>query len=111
MSERIAAAVRDEPKRKLGLAAGFAVLIAAIVLLVSVLSGATGAAAKNRSVNHGGGQGSSLSQRQINAKVNHLIGEMTPAEKFGQLEMAGPSTPDGSDLAKLAEQGKIGTVL
>ena len=36
---------------------------------------------------------------------------MTVAEKFGQLEMAGPSTPNGSDLIPLAEQGKIGSVL
>jgi beta-glucosidase len=50
-------------------------------------------------------------QQAINAKVNRLLGELTVAEKFGQLEMAGPSTANGSDLIPLAQQGKIGSVL
>jgi beta-glucosidase len=36
---------------------------------------------------------------------------MTVAEKFGQLEMAGPGTPTGTDLIPLAKAGKIGSVL
>ncbi len=44
MSERIAAVVRGQSKRGLG----FAALTAAIVLLVSGFSGASGSAAKGR---------------------------------------------------------------
>ena len=111
MSERIVAVVREEPKRGLGFAVGLAALIAAIVLFVSGLSGTSGAAAKGGRVDRAGGGTTSLSRAQINANVDRLLGRMTVAEKFGQLEMAGPSTPTGSDLIPLAEQGKIGTVL
>ena len=121
MPERIAAAVREQPKRGFGLAVGLAVLIAAIVLSVIWLSGPSGAAAKGQRVHraashragihHDRGGSSSLSPAQINANVNRLLGQMTVAEKFGQLEMAGPSKPDGSDLIPLAEQGEIGSVL
>ncbi len=89
-------------------------LIAVIVLVVSGLSGASGAAAKTRGVNRVGDTGTSLSraadqrERQPAARRRDDGG---PAEKFGQLEMAGPSTPTGSDLIPLAEQGKIGSVL
>src|ERR1700689_1090898 len=97
MSERVAAAVREKPKRGFGLAVGLAVLITAIVLSVSWLSGPSGAAAKGRRVQHAGvhhdrGGSASLSSAQINANVNRLLNKMTVAEKFGQLEMAGPST-------------------
>src|ERR1700729_326331 len=111
MSDRIAAVVRKEPKRRLGFAVGFAALIAAVVFLVSALSGASGAAAKGQSADRAGGGPASLSAAQINANVNGLLGRMTVAEKFGQLEMAGPSTSTGSDLIPLAEHGKIGSVL
>jgi beta-glucosidase len=111
MSERIVAVVRDEPKRGLGFALGLAALIAAIVLVVSGLSGAPGAVAKGQRVDRAGGASASLSRAQINANVDRLLGRMTAAQKFGQLEMAGPSTPTGSDLIPLAEKGKIGSVL
>jgi beta-glucosidase len=121
MPERIAAAVREEPKRGFGLAVGLAVLIAAIVLSVVWLGGSSGAKAKGRHVQHAGvrragvqharGAAASLSPTQINANVNRLLNRMTVPEKFGQLEMAGPSKPDGSDLIPLAEQGEIGSVL
>ena len=111
MSERIAAAVREEPKRGFGFAVGFAALIAALVLLVSGLSGASGAAAKGRRIHRTGDGTASLIPAQINANVARLLARMTVAEKFGQLEMAGPGTPTGSDLIPLAEQGKIGSVL
>jgi beta-glucosidase len=111
MPERIAAAVREEPRRGLGLMLGLAALIAAVVLLVSGLSGASRAAARGQRVARAGDATGSLSPAQINANVAGLLGKMTVAEKFGQLEMAGPSTPTGSDLVPLAEQGKIGSVL
>ncbi|HEX5191915.1 MAG TPA: beta-glucosidase BglX [Solirubrobacteraceae bacterium] len=125
MPERIAAAVREEPKRGLGLAAVLVALIAAIVLSVVWLSGASGAAAKGQRVHHARAHHARVhrgqvrdqsgptapSPAQINADVSRLLRRMTVAEKFGQLEMAGPSKPDGSDLIPLAEQGKIGSVL
>jgi beta-glucosidase len=112
MPERIAAVVREEPKRGLGFAIGLAAVIAAIVLLVSGLSGASRAAAKNGNIHRAAAGGTaSLSPAQINANVNRLLGELTVAQKFGQLEMAGPSTANGSDLIPLAQQGMIGTVL
>ncbi|MGA9859925.1 MAG: glycoside hydrolase family 3 N-terminal domain-containing protein [Solirubrobacteraceae bacterium] len=52
-----------------------------------------------------------MSPQQISSNVNSLIHKMTVAEKFGQLEMAGPSKPDGSDLIPLAKAGQIGSVL
>jgi hypothetical protein len=114
MSERIAAAVREQPRR----GAGFAVvvlvaLIAAVVLLVSGLSTASGAAPKRARVHRAGNGATPLSAAQINANVNRLLGEMTVKEKFGQLEMAGPDGPNGTpgSLTTLARHGEIGTVL
>ncbi|MBV9940968.1 MAG: beta-glucosidase BglX [Solirubrobacterales bacterium] len=112
MSDRIVAAVREEPKRGIGFAVVVAAVIAAVVvLLLSGLSTASGAAAKHQATHRGGNGAAAMNPAQINANVNRLIGQMTVQEKFGQLEQAGPSTPDGSDLIPLAEQGKIGSVL
>ena len=102
MSERIAAVARDESTRRIGIASD-----RAIPFFLSGLSGASGAAAKGQA----GGGSASLTPAQINANVDRLLGRMSVAEKFGQLEMAGPSTPTGSDLIPLAKQGKIGSVL
>jgi beta-glucosidase len=110
MAERIARAVREEPGRSFGLLIGFAALVAVGVALLLGASLTTGAAAKDRG-GHRRGAPSSSSQARINANVNHLLGEMTVAEKFGQLEQAGPSTATGSDLIPLAEKGEIGSVL
>ena len=111
MSERIAAAVREEPRRGVGFVVVLVALIAAIVVLVSGLSSASGAAPKALRTRTAGSGAAGLSRAQIDANVNRLIGQMTTAEKFGQLEMAGPSKPDGSDLDSLAKSGQIGTVL
>jgi beta-glucosidase len=121
MPERVAAAIREKPKRGFGLVVGLAALVAATALLVSWLSGPSGAVARGQRVQHARvqragshhdrGATASLSPTQINANVNRLLRQMTVQEKFGQLEMAGPSKPDGSDLIPLAEQGEIGSVL
>ena len=115
MSERIAAAVWEKPRRRFGFGAVLAAFGLAVVLLVSGLSASSNAASTSRRTavrSHTGQHAATAAQQQgINAKVNALLGRMTVAEKFGQLEMAGPSTSDGSDLASLAAQGKIGTVL
>jgi beta-glucosidase len=50
----------------------------------------------------------------ISAKVDGLIGRMTLAEKFGQLEMSGPTGPNGTPGSKLLNEvrnGQVGSVL
>jgi beta-glucosidase len=112
MSERIAAAVREEPRRGIGFVVVLVALIAAIAVLVSGgLSSASGAAPRTARTHTSGPHAAAMSPAQIDANVNRLIGQMTTAEKFGQLEMAGPGQPDGSDLIPLAKSGQIGTVL
>ncbi len=123
MSEKIAAAVWVKPRRRIGFgSAVLAGIVLAVVLLAGGFSSASNAAQTTGHAGRSGAQAgrnagqaghgaSAAQQQQINAKVNSLLGKMTIAEKFGQLEMAGPSTPTGSDLIPLAEQGKIGTVL
>jgi beta-glucosidase len=49
-------------------------------------------------------------QQSINAKVSALLASMTVAEKFGQLEMSGATTPPQT-LIDEARAGKIGSVL
>ena len=118
MSEKIAAAVWVKPRRRFGFGAALAVVGLAVVLLVSGMSGSSNATTATHGTRthhartHNAQQGATPAQQQaINAKVTALLGQLSVAEKFGQLEMAGPSTPAGSDLASLAQQGKIGTVL
>jgi beta-glucosidase len=123
MSEKIAAAVWVKPRRRIGFgSAVLAGIVLAVVLLAGGFSSASNAAQTTghagRSGAHTGQSGAragrnatAAQQQSINAKVNGLLARMTVPEKFGQLEMAGPSTPTGSDLIPLAEQGKIGTVL
>ncbi|HWD69209.1 MAG TPA: beta-glucosidase BglX [Solirubrobacteraceae bacterium] len=111
MAERIVRVVREEPRRSFGFLIGVAALVAAAAILVIGVSATPGAAARGQSSRRADARTASLSQAQISANVNRLLGEMTVAEKFGQLEMAGPGTATGSDLIPLAEQGKIGSVL
>ena len=110
MSERIAAVVREKPRRSFGFGAVLAAFGLAVVLLVSGMSGSSNAASTSRHARPRAAT-SAPQQQAINSKVNALLGQLTVAEKFGQLEMAGPSTANGSDLAALAAAGKIGTVL
>ena len=111
MAERIARVVREEPRRSFGFLIGVAALVAATVVLVIGVPGTAGAAAKGHRSHRADARTAALSQAQIGANVNHLLGEMTVAEKFGQLEQAGPATATGSDLIPLAEKGEIGSVL
>jgi beta-glucosidase len=62
--------------------------------------------------------GESAATRQrlasIASQVNALIGKMTVAEKFGQLEMAGPDGANGTpgqDLLNAVKSGEVGSVL
>ena len=119
MADRIVCVVWAEPRRRIGFGAGLAVFISAVVLLASWLSAAAPAA---RTVRHNTPvysqaktqqSSAQLSPQQINAKVSSLISKMTVAEKFGQLEMAGPDGPNGTpgDLVSEAQKGQIGSVL
>jgi beta-glucosidase len=119
MADRIVHVVWAKPRRRFGFGAGLAAFIVAVVLLASWLSAAAPAA---RTIRHNTPVSSQattqpssaqLSPQQINAKVSSLISKMTVAEKFGQLEMAGPNGPNGTpgDLVSEAKNGQIGSVL
>ena len=112
MSERIAAAVWVKPRRRFAFCSAVTAVLVGVVVLVGVMSTSSSAAPAKRHSHQAAGAGNSgLSPAMINARVSALIGQMTPAEKFGQLTMAGPATPTGSDLIPLAEKGEIGSVL
>jgi beta-glucosidase len=111
MSERIAAAVWVKPRRRLAFCSAVAAVLLAVVVIVGVMSTSSSAAPAKRRPHQAGAGNSGLSQGQINSRVTALINQMSPQEKFGQLTMAGPATPTGSDLIPLAEKGEIGSVL
>ncbi len=102
---RVARVVWARPGRRIGFGTALAVLIAAVVITAS---GAPTASQAARPV-----LARAADQQTINAEVNSLIGRMTVAEKFGQLEMAGPDGPNGTpgDLIPEARAGQIGSVL
>ncbi|MFZ0092003.1 MAG: glycoside hydrolase family 3 N-terminal domain-containing protein [Solirubrobacteraceae bacterium] len=117
MADRVARAVGDGPKRRIGAGTVLAVIIALVVI---VASGVFTAAPSARTIHHNAGAvhraavtGGSLTEQTINARVAGLLRRMTVAEKFGQLEMAGPTGPNGTpgDLVSEAQNGQIGSVL
>ena len=109
MSERIAAAVWEKPRRRFGLGAVLAVIGIAVVLLVSGLSGSSNAApARRRGPKP---TATAAQQRSINTKVNALIARMSVQQKFGQLTMAGPTPDNNVTLENEARAGDIGSVL
>jgi beta-glucosidase len=116
VSERIAAAVREKPRRSFGFGAVLAAFGLAVALLVSGMSGSSNAASTSRHARPQVRQHAATSapqQQVINAKVNALLGQLTVAQKFGQLEMAGPAPNDPTNavLEKQAAAGQIGSVL
>jgi beta-glucosidase len=118
MSERVARVVGESPRRRIGFGTVVgALLVAAALLVAGVFASAPAAHASARATRqharaHAPAAGTSQpNQQQINSDVTALLNKMTVAEKFGQLEMAGPGTPTGSDLIPLAKAGKIGSVL
>ncbi len=119
MADRIAHVVWARPRRRIGFGAGLAVFIVAVVLLASWPTAAAPAARRVRHNTLVSRQQSKqrstpqLTEQQINSKVDSLISKMTVAEKFGQLEMAGPDGPNGTpgDLVSEAQNGQIGSVL
>lgn len=46
----------------------------------------------------------------ISGKVDALIGQMTLAEKFGRLEMSGPTGPNGTPGQALLDEVRTGQV-
>ena len=92
--------------------------------LVTVPAATAGPTSTNAAARAGGqaalaatqqaGAGLSAATRQrlasIGSKVNSLIGKMTLAEKFGQLEMSGPTGPNGTPGQTLLDEVRAGTV-
>ena len=108
MADRVVAAVWAKPRRRVGLPVGIAVFIAAVLLLWSGLSTPSRAARPSRVAV------SAAQQQSINGKVTALLNRMTVAEKFGQLEMAGPDGANGTPgpiLLDDAKKGLVGSVL
>jgi beta-glucosidase len=112
MAERVARVVGDGPRRRVGIGTVAAALIAAAVLLAAGVFASAPAAKTLHRTRHASTQQAPNAQA-INAQVSSLIRRMTVAEKFGQLEMAGPDGPNGTpgDLIAQAKDGQIGTVL
>ena len=113
MSERIAAAVKDKPRRSFGFGAVLAAVGLSVVLLVSGMSGSSNAASTSRQVRQHARQhaATGAQQQSINAKVNALLGKLTVAEKFGQLTMAGPTSDNNQTLINEVKAGQVGSVL
>jgi beta-glucosidase len=112
MADRVARAVGEAPGRRIGFGTSLVLLIAlAVMLAAGVFASAPAARTSHRS--RATATQAPPSQQQINAKVASLMGQMTVAEKFGQLEMAGPDGPNGApgDLINQARTGQIGSVL
>src|ERR1700729_2819382 len=108
MADRVAHVAWAKPRRRFGFCAGLAaVFIVTVALLTSGSTTPSSAARTNRA------SALTASQQSISAKVNALLGRMTVAEKFGQLEMAGSDGPNGTpgDLLTEAKNGQIGSVL
>ena len=108
MADRVAHVVRAKPRRRFR----FSVALAAVFIVTVALlaSGPTTPSSAARTIR---ASALTANQQSINAKVNALLGRMTVAEKFGQLEMAGPDGPNGTpgDLLTEAKNGQIGSVL
>ena len=108
MGNRVAHVAWAKPGRRFGFGAGLAAV--SIVAMALPASGLTTPSSAARAI-----RASALTadQQSISAKVSALLGRMTVAEKFGQLEMAGPDGPNGTpgDLLTEAKNGQIGSVL
>jgi beta-glucosidase len=80
---------------------------AAAALLVVGITAASSSASHPRTAAPG-------REHSIDQKVDSLLGKMTLAEKFGQLEMAGPDGANGTpgpELLQNAKSGLVGSVL
>jgi beta-glucosidase len=80
------------------------------------IRGASEAAAGGARQQVNAGLSATVRQRLVSiaSKVDSLIGKMTLAEKFGQLEMSGPTGPNGTPGQTLLDEvrsGQVGSVL
>ncbi len=108
MADRVARAVGDGPRRRIGFGTGLVVFVAVLVALASGLLTSSGAA---RTLHR---RAVAADQQTISANVNALLSRMTVAEKFGQLEMSGPRGTNGAPgelLLSEARKGLVGSVL
>jgi beta-glucosidase len=108
MADLIARAGAVKPRRKIGFGVGLGVCIVVAALLAAGFSTASRAARPSAA------SAMTAKQQAISGKVNSLLRRMTVAEKFGQLEMSGPTGANGTPgdvLLKEARQGQVGSVL
>jgi beta-glucosidase len=122
MAERMIRTVGGAFRHRLRTGTGLAALAAATAMLLGAVPAAAPAAGtrETASKTHRTQKASKKtahrrrshadSQQYINAHVNALIGQMTVAEKFGQLEMSGPQGANGTPGASLIAEAKAGTV-
>ena len=106
MADRVARTVLAKPRRSIGVAVGVAVFVVVFALLAT---GPATPAPAARTI-----RARAVGAQQINAKVDALISRMTVGEKFGQLEMSGPTGPGGTPgdlLLREAREGLVGSVL
>ncbi len=114
MAQRVARAATDGPRRRIGLRTSRTILICLGLLLVpgvfaSAPSARTlhrGAKTHRRAVQNG----SAPTQAQANAYASNELSKLNVQEKFGQLTMAGPTTPL-TMLEQQACEGQVGSVL
>ncbi len=111
MAKRVGRVVGTRPRRRVGLGSLVAALVVAGALLVAGVFTAAPSAKTDHTTQSHSQSGLTPQQQAASNFVNGLLRKMTVAEKFGQLEMAGPGTPTGSDLIPLAKSGQIGSVL
>jgi beta-glucosidase len=136
MSDKVAHAVAGSPRRRFGFGTGFTILVAVVVMLASGALAATPAAhsvrrtAATSKTHHSRAttaktntpvattaqsatqqQNAPLpTQAQANAYATRTLSRLTVQEKFGQLTMAGPTTPL-TTLEQQACDGEVGSVL
>ena len=121
--------MKPSPLRRLRAApisTGFTVLAVIAVLAVpAAMAGPVSTRAADSTAGHSAltsaqlpGTGLSPAERQhlasISSQVDSLIGKMTLAEKIGQLEMSGPTGPNGTPGQTLLDEvksGEVGSVL
>jgi beta-glucosidase len=107
MADRVAHAVGDGPRRRVGVGGSLALFVAVVVVIAGGVFTSAPAARIIRHRAHSTGQ-------TVSAKVNSLVSRMTVAEKFGQLEMSGPQGANGAPgtvLLNEARAGQVGSVL
>src|SRR6185312_9176351 len=100
------------PRRRLGairISTGFTALVTAAALLSLPAASARPAAPKAAAA-----PAAPRGLAAISGQVDSLIGKMTLAEKIGQLEMSGPTGPNGTPGQTLLDEvrsGQVGSVL